>query len=76
MPELSDYREGKKRRSTVLPAHSVPKFRSANSECLNLARPPYVNTHVGIYLNCLVLILGGLSCRRLSAVSLSRSSGP
>jgi hypothetical protein len=23
MPELSDYREGKKRRSTVLPAHSV-----------------------------------------------------
>ena len=46
MPELSDYREGKKRRSTVLPAHSVPEFRSANSECLNLARPPYVNTHV------------------------------
>jgi hypothetical protein len=23
MPELSDYREGEKRRSTVLPAHSV-----------------------------------------------------
>jgi hypothetical protein len=40
MPELFDYREGKKRRFTVLPAHSVVRLarRDHGLELLNVLR--------------------------------------
>jgi len=53
-----------------------PRFRRANGEYLKLARPPYVNTDAGIYLNCLSLLLGVvMSLVRRIAIALIASVG-
>jgi hypothetical protein len=51
-------------------------FSRANGEYLNLARPPHVNTHDGIYLNCLIYFSGVvMSLRRRIAIALVASVG-